>query len=180
MKLDKKIIEGKRPLTCLDVEQAREFVGKECIFSDSYENFKDLNQYLFVDSDYAAILSIDERASCGDYVFKNSKNNLRYSLILPLEWVKEPEKKWRPYTLAEWVDQHEIGEVIHYRDKDYKQQFRVMYSGYIIDDGEDIQDVRTIGRIVFMFTAYFLEELFKDYEICINGEWHPFGVLDEG
>ena len=93
--------------------------------------------------------------------------------------MKEPEKKYRPYTLAEWVDQHEIGEVIHYRDKDYKQQFHVMYSGYIIDNGEDIQDVRTIGRIVLMFTGYFLEELFKDYEICINGEWQPFGVLDE-
>ena len=54
-----------------------------------------------------------------------------------------------------------------------------MYSGYIIDEGEDIQDVRTIGRIVFMFTAYFLEELFKDYEIEMNGEWQPFGVIED-
>ena len=54
-----------------------------------------------------------------------------------------------------------------------------MYSGYIIDEGEDIQDVRTIGRIVLMFTGYFLEELFKDYEIEMNGEWQPFGVIDE-
>ena len=85
----------------------------------------------------------------------------------------------RAFTLAEWVNQHEIGEVIHYRDKDYKQEFCVMYSGYIIDDGEDIQDVRTIGRIVLMFTGYFLEELFKDYEIEIDGKWLPFGVIDE-
>ena len=22
-------------------------------------------------------------------------------------------------------------------------------------------------------------ELFKDYEICINGEWQPFGVMED-
>jgi hypothetical protein len=27
--------------------------------------------------------------------------------------------------------------------------------------------------------GYLLQELFERYEICINGEWQPFGVLDE-
>ena len=179
MELDKRIKEGKRPLTCLDIEQAREFVGKECIFSDKYENFKNLDKYLFVyNSDYSAILSIDDYTRNGDYVFRNAKNGAHYGLILPLEWVKEPEKKYRPYTLAEWIDQHEIGEVIHCRNE-HKQEFHVMYTGYVIDNGEDIQDTRTTGRIMLINIGYFVENLFKDYEICINGEWQPFGVIED-
>lgn len=179
MELDKRIMPGKRPLNCFDTEQAEEFIGKKCYFSDEARDFMNLDK---ADGDTMFyVAELQNIWTAEEYCFADNSNDWRF--ILPLEWVeeekKEPEKKYRPYTLAEWVDKHEIGEVIHYRDKDYKQEFCVMYSGYIIDDGEDIQDVRTIGRIVLMFTGYFLEELFKDYEICINGEWQPFGVLDE-
>ena len=173
MELDERIIKGKKPLDCFDAENKeliKPFLNQEGYFSNNLENF------CLLDGCFKRLLInvFKERKSCF-----NDDEGRDWKFFLPVEWVKEPEKKYRPYTLAEWVDQHEIGEVIHYRDKDYKQQFHVMYSGYIIDNGEDIQDVRTIGRIVLMFTGYFLEELFKDYEICINGEWQPFGVLDE-
>ena len=173
MELDERIIKGKKPLDCFDAENEelmKSFLNKEGYFSNNLENF------CLLDGCFKRLLSnvFKKVKSCF-----NDDEGRDWKFFLPVEWVKEPEKKYRPYTLAEWVDQHEIGEVIHYRDKDYKQQFHVMYSGYIIDNGEDIQDVRTIGRIVLMFTGYFLEELFKDYEICINGEWQPFGVLDE-
>ena len=172
MELDERIIKGKKPLDCFDAENKeliKPFLNKEGYFSNNLENF------CLLDGCFKRLLInvFKERKSCF-----NDDEGRDWKFFLPVEWVKEPEKKYRPYTLAEWVDQHEIGEVIHYRDKDYKQQFHVMYSGYIIDNGEDIQDVRTIGRIVLMFTGYFLEELFKDYEICINGEWQPFGVLE--
>ena len=172
MELDERIIKGKKPLDCFDAENKeliKPFLNKEGYFSNNIENF------CLLDGCFKRFLSnvFKEVKSCF-----NDDEGRDWKFFLPVEWVKEPEKKYRPYTLAEWVDQHEIGEVIHYRDKDYKQQFHVMYSGYIIDNGEDIQDVRTIGRIVLMFTGYFLEELFKDYEICINGEWQPFGVLE--
>ena len=173
MELDERIIKGKKPLDCFDAENEelmKSFLNKEGYFSNNLENF------CLLDGCFKRLLSnvFKKVKSCF-----NDDEGRDWKFFFSVEWVKEPEKKYRPYTLAEWVDQHEIGEVIHYRDKDYKQQFHVMYSGYIIDNGEDIQDVRTIGRIVLMFTGYFLEELFKDYEICINGEWQPFGVLDE-
>lgn len=179
MKLDKKILPGRKPLTCLDVEQAREFVGKECIFSDIYANFKDINQYLFVDSDYAAILSIDERASCGDCVFKNSKNNLRYSLILPSEWVEQPitpEPEYKPYTLKEFLEAMESGlfeSWIKMRPVGSKKECEFLYTGYQeTEAGEYI----CLGCFQFDFIS-----LFRNYEIPdLNGKWHPFGVLDEG
>ena len=169
MELDKRIDKNKTYIDCFETELAKKFIGKECYLSNDVTLFKN------VDSLYKAVLKEVDEEAISPYMLENTRWRHSSNFILPCEWVKseEPEKKYRPYTLAEWVDQHEIGEVIHYRDKDYKQQFHVMYSGYIIDEGEDIQDIRTIGRIVFMFTAYFLEELFKDYEICINGEWRP-------
>lgn len=175
MELDKRIDKNKTYIDCFETELAKKFIGKECYLSNDVTLFKN------VDSLYKAVLKEVDEEAISPYMLENTRWRHSSNFILPCEWVKseEPEKKYRPYTLAEWVDQHEIGEVIHYRDKDYKQQFHVMYSGYIIDEGEDIQDIRTIGRIVFMFTAYFLEELFKDYEICINGEWRPFGIKEK-
>lgn len=175
MKLDKRILEGKRPLTCIDVEQAREFVGKECIFSDKYENFKNLDKYLFVNSDHSAILSIDDVAKCGDYVFRNAKNAAHYGLILPLEWIKKPEKKYRLFSLAEWIEQHEIGEIIHYRSKSKGIVLHHMYVGYAHGIDKDIQKIG-VGTLTLGVASYSLVYLFEDYEIEVNGEWKPFGV----
>ena len=43
MELDKRIKEGKRPLTCFDTEQAKRFIGKECYFTNAYCTFEELN-----------------------------------------------------------------------------------------------------------------------------------------
>ena len=173
MELDKRIKEGKRPLTCFDTEQAKEFLGKECYFTNAYCTFEDLHripkselQYISNDKD----ASDPYKTACYFYPF-----------CLPCEWVEEEKKepKYRPYTLAEWIDQHEIGEVIHCRNE-HKQEFHVMYTGYVIDNGEeDIQDNRTTGQIMLINMGYLLQELFERYEICINGEWLPFGVVED-
>lgn len=178
MKLDSRILEGKRPLTCIDVEQAREFVGKECIFSDKYENFNNLDKYLFVNSDYSAILSIDDNPNCGDYVFRNAKNAAHYGLILPLEWIRKPEKKYRLFSLAEWIEQHEIGEIIHYRSKSEEIVFHHMYVGYAHGIDKDIQEIG-VGTLTLGVASYSLDYLFDDYEIEVNGEWKPFGIETE-
>ena len=173
MILDPRIKEGKRPLTCLEVEQAREFVGKECIFSDRYENFKDLNQYLFVDS---AILSIDERASCGDYVFRNTKNNFRYRLILPCEWIEQPDTpEFVPYTLDTWQHEFNPGDVITFRGKIGTNrdgsQYKCMYAGWRQDSAPD-------AIIILGLWGFTFKELFELYEIHRGDgprDWEPFG-----
>lgn len=172
MKLDERILDDKKPLDCFDAENKelmKPFLNKEGYFSNNIENF------CLLDRCFKRLLInvFKERKSC----FTDDEGR-DWKFFLPVECVKEPEK-YRPYTLAEWVDQHEIGEVIHFRNKDYKQEFYAMYVGYVIDNGEDIQDTRTTGRIMLMTWAYSLENLFEDYEIEMNGEWQPFGVLDD-
>ena len=177
MELDKRIKEGKRPLTCFDTEQAMKFIGKQCYFSDDATDFMDLDK---ADGDSMFyVAELQNIWTAEEYCFADNSNDWRF--ILPLEWVKseESEKKYRAFTLAEWINQHEIGEVIHCRNE-HKQEFHVMYTGYVIDNGEeDIQDNRTTGRIMLINMGYLLQELFERYEICINGEWQPFGVIED-
>lgn len=172
MELDKRIKKGKRPLTCLDIEQAREFVGKECIFSDKYENFKNLDKYLFDNSDYSAILSIDDYTRNGDYVFRNAKNGVHYGLILPLEWAKEPKKKWRAYTIAEFQETFTVGRAVRFRRKDAPTKEHLLAFGgyYTLHDGR--------VSILFGIHLYTLEELFEQYEWqeFYTDEYRPFGV----
>ena len=178
MELDKRIKEGKRPLTCFDTEQAKQFIGKKCYFSDDARDFMDLDKAdgdtLFYVAELQNIWTAEE------YCFADNSNDWRF--ILPLEWVREektePKPKYRAFTLAEWINQHEIGEVIHCRNE-HKQEFHVMYTGYVIDNGEDIQDIRTTGRIMLINMGYLLQELFERYEICIDGKWQPFGVIED-
>ena len=171
MELDKRIKEGKRPLDCFDVDIAKQFIGHEGYFCDHRSGFT--NIYNLVKDVLRDITPDDNYCE----VYKTNCTSWEY--FLPEEWIKEPEKKYRPYTLAEWIDQHEIGEVIHCRNE-HKQEFHVMYTGYVIDNGEeDIQDIRTTGRIMLINMGYLLQELFERYEICINGIWQPFGVIDK-
>jgi len=152
-------------------------IGCKGYFFDEFVDIKDLSRCCR----YGELVNITTDCHENDLCFKaklKSDTNF-FRFFISEDDLKPVEKKYRAFTLAEWIDQHEIGEVIHYRDKDYKQEFCVMYSGYIIDEGEDIQDIRTIGRIMLINMGYLLQELFERYEICVNGEWQPFGVVEE-
>ena len=151
-----------------------DFVGCEGYFFDEFVQTKDLSKCR-----YGELIDITTHDDRNDLCFKAEYEEGLvgfYRFFIPEKLLKSVEKKYRPYTLAEWVDQHEIGEVITFRNRQ-GQEFHVMYTGYVIDNGEeDIQDKRTTGRIMLINIGYFLENLFKDYEICTNGEWKPFGM----
>lgn len=101
MELDKRIIDGKKPLTCFDTEQAKQFIGKKCYFSDDARDFMNLDKAdgdtLFYVAELQNIWTAEE------YCFADNSNDYRF--ILPFEWVKpeEPEKKYRPYSLEEFL-----------------------------------------------------------------------------
>ena len=176
MELDERIIEGKKPLDCFDAENEeliKPFLNKEGYVSNNLENF------CLLDGCFKRLLSnvSKEVKDC----FKTSINggdggNWKY--FLPVEWVKESEKKYRVFTLAEWIEQHEIGDVIHYRNKSEGIEFRHMYMGYAFGKGKDITKYN-IGTLTLGVANYSFDYLFEDYEIEIYGEWQPFGVIDE-
>lgn len=174
MILDSRIKEGKRPLTCIDVEQAREFEGKQCLFSDLYSNYKNIREYAKYPQ-YTGVLHIGEEKqilrSKEDYIFRNLTDGYCYRLVLPLEWIKE-EKKYRPYTVMEFIKEYPLGSHLHFRPKDKLIEMHRLIDGY--------NDCLNGAGTLFMCGAmYSMSELYDRYEIFKDGEWQPFGVLDE-
>ena len=91
MKLDKRIIEGKKPLTCFDVEEAREFIGKEGYFAGDLSVYQKL--------DYFQTWTLQEIKNNISRCFKDNVLNEHWNYFLPEEWVQKekPEPKYRPY-----------------------------------------------------------------------------------
>ena len=169
MELDKRIIKGKKPLDCFDAENKeliKPFLNKEGYFSNNLENF------CLLDSCFKRFLSnvFKELKSC----FTDDKAR-DWKFFLPVEWVKEPEKepekKYRSFTLAEWIEQHEIGEVIHYRSKSEGIEAHIMYMG--------TYHHKNRCTIVLGVASYTLDWLFEEFEIEIDGKWQPFGVIED-
>lgn len=176
MELDKRIKEGKRPLTCFDIEEAKKYVGKKGYFSNY------LNVYTNLCNMQEGVLhSLDEHhgeAFVEEYA--------KWKFFLPAEWVKEPEewvkepeKKYRPFSLDEFFKIFKVGDLIEFRYKDSDEVKCAMFTGYITD--VDRLDDKTPGACELMLGIfhYSLLDLFKECELFLNGEWLPFGVLDE-
>lgn len=172
MKLDSRILEGKKPLNCFDTEQAKQFIGKKCYFSDDARDFMDLDKAdgdtLFYVAELQNIWTAEE------YCFADNSNDYRF--ILPLEWLKEeknePEKKYRPYTKHEFLNKFECGKPINIRRKDdYINLYIETMPSVKIDNLSDDVHVRLFEGI------FNLKRLFDEFEWQkSNGEWQPFGI----
>lgn len=176
IELDKRIISGKKPLTCFDAEQARNFVGEKCYLTNDISLFRDLDKFKdigickSVPNEYDGIINtlsdIDTEISM---VFETTY--LRWKFCIPCEWVKQ-KLKYRPYTKDEFLDKFECGKPVNIRHKDdHINVFIETMSSVRIDNYMDNVYVRLYERV------FDLEELFDEFEWQkSNGEWHPFGV----
>lgn len=172
MNLDSRIIKGKRPLTCFDLEEARKYVGKLCYISSSYDCFRDLSLI------QEQVLTDVEDCEIPFHFYIDNQREF----CLPCEWVKEPEKKYRPFSIEDWKFKHSVGKTILYRYKgtycDDHREAEVMYLGYVKPlDG--ITDEAGKGELVLGNESLGLQNLFNNYEIWADGEWQPFGVIED-
>ena len=152
-------------------------VGKMGYFANSIHLFKNLEGQDRLKYGKLIYLSdLDYGGDKSDKCFVCS-NQWAYRYFIPEDALKseEPEKKYRPFTLAEWIDQHEIGEVIHYRSKSGEMELRHMYVGTRHSPGIK----KTILKITLGDVSHTLDYLFENYEIEVDGEWQPFGIEDK-
>ena len=161
MKLDSKIIEGKKPLDCFDVDIAKQFIGKKGYFSDS------LGWYSVLKSTWNGTL--DDIESQKEQCFYDCENEGYFHYFLPAEWVKEPEKKYRPYTVMEFIKYYPIGSHLHFRPKDKTIEMHRLIDGY-----NDC--LNGAGTLFICGAMYSMSELYDNYDIFKDGEWHKFGV----
>lgn len=116
-----------------------------------------------------------------------SNGTFSYGFFLPVDAVKE-EKKYRACksiqefyglvfnckraTKDSFCINGLIGTVIHFRFKGIETSYYECITGIVVYINGDIA-VHIDG------CNFELLELFNDYEIEINGEWKPFGVINE-
>ena len=76
MELDKRIKPNKMPLTCFDINKAKQFIGKNCYFSCVMEAFENLNNCI-----KAPLAHVDDNTTPFNRVF---------CFVLPCDWVEDP------------------------------------------------------------------------------------------
>ena len=172
MELDKRILPGKRPLTCFDTEEAKKFIGEKGYFNNN------LSRFCYLKNCTPAYLRniFVRNESC----FEASRidwPNTDYKYFLPAEWVtpEEPECKWRPFTLDDFVKRFdlEVGtRVFLLRSKRTPEnQKRLLLTGIIQDKDPALCGIG-LGPYFFKFS-----ELFLFHEVKIGEkDWQPFGV----
>lgn len=166
MKLDKRILEGKKPLTCFDLEQAKDFVGKKGYFSHYIDNYADLKNTVLGTLTSTGD-TFHESFVCTEAPF----DNYYYEFFIPAEYVKpeEPEKKYRAFTIKEFQQKYSVGSVLKIRQKQNRfTESVVQYVGYKVYE----------DRIYLGITDFTLNELFENFEMIEpqSDTWHPFGV----
>lgn len=168
MELDKRILPGKRPLTCYDIEEAKKHICRECYFTSKFENFENLSNV-----PRAFLQNVDDSST--PFQCYGEDGIICYDcFILPCEWVKE-EKKLRPFTIEEFQSKFKIGMPIRFRAKKNNSviPYLLIFNGYIPSLTKEIEIWILMGDIRFS-----LKELCEHYEWQehYKEDYEPFGV----
>lgn len=167
MKLDKRIKALTDIQSVTDGCHDWEFMTKKGYFAESITEFENLKKCV-----YAEYIGYREHERCFNYWDeKDGKDYTHYArYFIPEDSLlpEESEKKYRAFTLTEWINQHEIGQIIHYRSKSEEVEAHIMYMGTYHHKNK--------GTIVLGVASYTLDCLFEECELEIDGEWMPFGI----
>ena len=161
MELDKKI-KVKKIFDCFsDFEEVKKYYGKAVYCADFIENFSNLERYTntFIFKEF-------HLQECKPFVCSGQ----RYRFILPAEFV-EQEKQYRAFTIDEFLNHFDIGEVIVFRSKampDYV--LHLLFVGYV-ENGKDNEVAIILGQ-----HRYSLNDLFTNYEYDGGDNWFNFGA----
>lgn len=165
MKLDTRIMGGKKPLDCFDTEEAESYVGKECYFSDDLFPFADMSGRANRDLIYKGILLKVWPDGSNPYETDSPRF---YTYCLPCEWVTV-EKKYRPFadTKEFFIKTNfEVGDLICIRSKLNNYEYHLLLIGWTDE-----------GLMLGNFSEMTFDELLDKFELW-DGEdkFIPFGV----
>lgn len=160
----------------------RALMTKKGYFANSIFDFKDLKRTCV----YGEYAGWREHNQC--FLCEQAGDETYYSYFLPEDCLlpREHEKKYRPYSLNEFLNEHEIGDKITYRLKLDKQpedfiRNKVMICGYQIVTGN--ANTPGEGFINLGGSLISLQTLFNTYETpndyLYPEVWQPFGVMED-
>ena len=174
MILDSRIKEAKRPLTCFDVEMAKQFIGKKGYFAHSIDDYADLKNTVF------GTLGSTEEADRKSFVCTEEPlDNYYYEFFIPAEWAEQKNKiNFEAYSLVTFENEFNIGDVVTFKGKSNTDRvgsyYKCVYSGYrVFPDFANKGSTNTIA--ILGLWGFSFSELFDFYEIYRDGTWEPFG-----
>lgn len=179
MKLDPRIIEGKRPLFCIDTDETKQFIGKEGYFAEEVSMYQNLDYFtgslsVLKHTDCFKKWKLQEIKDNATCCFKDNILSKWWNYFLPEEWVQKekPEPKYRPYkNYDEFYRDFTVGQLITYRDKGCNCIHHAeIIEAFAHTDGDVFVG---IGNAVKALSGWFQTIEVKDPE---TGAWVPFGV----
>ena len=163
MELDPKIKVKKIFDVFSDFEEVKKYFDKEVYCADFIENFSDLKSYT-----NRKIFKYYYPQECKPFLCIGQQCRF----ILPCEFV-EQEKQYRAFTIDEFLNHFDIGEVIVFRSKAMPEYAcHVLFVGYV-------EDSKNNGMYIILGQhRYSLNDLFTNYEYCDgdSDNWFCFGV----
>ncbi len=155
--LDKRIYEARRIIfNCFTADNAKKYVGQKGYFADRIHPYQDLDK-----THFGTLDKVDD----DEIPFKTGR--IFYQFFLPAEFVRPAEeKKWRPFTLVEFLAKFPLLSQVTFRNKKSDVPKTFCFIGYIAN-----------GAIILGNDWYSLNNLFEDAELKDeDGNWTPFGV----
>ena len=171
-KLDKriqKVTDIKTPFS-EDFEELSNYIGFNVYGADDVNNFHNLESCFF-----GALKHVSDDSNYS-FVIDNGRPGdtmpFRYMILeKDLESKEKKEKKYRAFTIDEFLNHFDIGEVIVFRSKvmpDYT--LHLLFVGYV-ENGKDNEVAIILGQ-----HRYSLNDLFTNYEYDGGDNWLCFGV----
>ena len=150
-----------------------QFMTKKGYFANSIFDFKDLKRTCV----YGEYAGWREHNQC--FLCEQAGDQAYFSYFLPEDSLlpeEKPEKKYRPYSLEEFLEIFDVGDQIEFRYKDTDDVKHAMFTGYITDVKRIDDKTPGACEVMLGIFHYSLLDLFKDLERFYNGRWWPFGT----
>ena len=164
MDLDKRI----KDITDIQsvINSNKGIIGKRGYFAKNIKEFKDLSKCKYnIVHDYRE----DDRCFCYTLYFTNGQDNTWYPYFISEDSLKPIEKKYRPFTLDEFINLYSLGDtVIVRRNLNKDKTIYKLFTEY----GEDNDKVH-LGSY-----WYTLKDLYDRYELYTREGWKPFGIAE--
>lgn len=162
--MDDLLFDKKDIFSWANCEEAKQYIGKKGYFADAFsKNIEDWKQ--------STLIAIDDYSNT-DMIFKS--NITGHGLFLPIDKVKNPEKKWRAFeNCNEFLQKTKItvGTVIHVEISpnllDWRSRYHVALLGYTTDS---LIFPAPLNELSFQ-TLFNEVQLIED-----DGTLKPFGV----
>lgn len=175
MELDKRIkdINAIQTILRYDVN----CIGCKGYFFDEFIQAKDLSKCR-----YGELIDITTHDDRNDLCFKAEYEEGLvgfYRFFISEADLKPIEKKYRPLSFKEFWRLFDFGDGVCFRRKGQDTAEFSMFLGYEIDSDGNRDEIPGEGKVNLGGNRYTLAELFEYYEMQLDDEWQPFGVLDE-